>query len=54
MLKEDTVNVVIQINGKRGLVQTKPNINEEKSFEIIKNDEKIIKYLNQKCKKDFH
>ena len=49
MLKEDIVNIVIQINGKkRGLVQTKPNILEEKLFEIIKNDEKITKYINQK------
>ena len=43
------VNIVIQINGKkRGLVQTKPNITEEKLFEIIKNDEKVMKYLYQK------
>ena len=49
MLKEDIVNIVIQINGKkRGLVQAKPNILEEKLFEIIKNDEKINKYINQK------
>ena len=49
MLKEDTINIVIQINGKkRGLVQTKPNINEEKLFEIMKNDEKIMKYFDQK------
>ena len=49
MLKEDKINVVIQINGKkRGLVQTKPNIVEEKLFEIIKNDEKIMKYLDDK------
>ena len=49
MLKEDIINIVIQINGKkRGLVQTKPNIVEEKLFEIIKNDEKIMKYINQK------
>ena len=49
MLKEETINVVIQINGKkRGLIQTKPNIAEEKLFEIIKNDEKIIKYFDQK------
>ena len=49
MLKEDTINVVIQINGKkRGLVQTELGITEEKLFEIIRNDEKIIKYLNQK------
>ena len=49
MLKEENVNVVIQINGKkRGLVQTKANILEEKLFEIIKNDEKITKYFIQK------
>ena len=49
MLKEENVNVVIQINGKkRGLVQTKANILEEKLFEIIKNDEKIMKHLDQK------
>ena len=49
MLKDEIVNVVIQINGKkRGLVQTKPDIKEEKLFEIIKNDEKIMKYLDQK------
>ena len=48
MLKEDYVNIVIQVNGKkRGLIKTKPNIKEEKLFEIIKNDEKIIKYLDQ-------
>ena len=49
MLKEENVNIVIQINGKkRGLVQTKPNIIEEKLFEIIKNDDKIMKHLDQK------
>ena len=49
MLKEEAVKIVIQINGKkRGLVQSKPNINEEKLFEIIRNDEKIMKYLIQK------
>ena len=48
MLKEENVNVVIQINGKKGLGATKANILEEKLFEIIKNDEKIMKYLDQK------
>ena len=49
MLKEEVINIVIQINGKkRGLIQTKPSINEEKLFEIIKNDEKIMKFLIQK------
>ena len=49
MLKEEVINIVIQINGKkRGLIQTKPNISEEKLFEIIENDEKIMKFLIQK------
>ena len=49
MLKEEAVKIVIQINGKkRGLVQSKPNVNEEKLFEIIRNDEKIMKYLIHK------
>ena len=49
MLKEEVIKIVIQINGKkRGLIQAKPNINEEKLFEIIKNDEKIMKFLIQK------
>ena len=49
MLKDDTVNIVIQINGKkRGIILTKPNIDEEKLFEIIHNDEKVMKYITQK------
>ena len=49
MIREENINIVIQINGKkRGLIQTKPNITEEKLFEIIQNDEKINKYFNQK------
>ena len=49
MLKEDNINIVIQINGKkRGLVQTIPNISEEKLLEIVKNDEKMNKYFEQK------
>ena len=48
MLKEDNINIVIQINGKkRGLIQAKPNISEEKLLEIIENDEKITKYFDQ-------
>ena len=29
------------------LIHTKPNITEEKLFQIIKNDEKIMKYFDQ-------
>ena len=49
ILKDDIINVVIQINGKkRGIVKTKMNINEEKLFKLIQNDEKIMKYITQK------
>ena len=49
ILKENIINIVVQINGKkRGLVKAELNITEEKLFEIIKNDETLTKYLNQK------
>ena len=49
MLKEDMINIVIQINGKkRGLIKTTHNLTEEKLFKLIKNDETLIKYINQK------
>jgi leucyl-tRNA synthetase len=48
-IKKDEKIIVIQINGKkRGLIHTKPNITKEKLFQIIKNDEKITKYFDQK------
>ena len=49
MLKEEIINIVIQINGKkRGLIQSKPNISEKNLFEIINKDETLIKYLQKK------
>ena len=46
IIKEETVSIVIQINGKkRGLVVTKPNISEEDLFDIINKDKTINKYL---------
>ena len=49
ILKEDIVNIVIQVNGrKRGLLKTEPNLSEEKLFEIIKNDETLIKHFDHK------
>ena len=49
ILKEDIVNIVIQVNGrKRGLVKTEPNLSEEKLFEIIKNDETLMKHFDHK------
>ena len=49
MLVENFANIVIQINGKkRGMVQTKPEISEKDLLEIIKSDQKLFKYLNNK------
>ena len=49
VLKENTVNIVIQINGKkRGLIESKSNMQEEELIEIIKEDQKILKYLEGK------
>ena len=48
-IKEETTNIVVQINGKkRGLIQTKIDKNENDIFDIIKNDDKIFKYLEKK------
>ncbi len=46
-IKQDTVNFVIQINGKkRSLISTKPDISEENLMVIVNKDEKILKYLS--------
>ncbi len=49
LIKEETIEIVIQINGKkRGLIKTKINQTEENIFEIVKKDEKLSKYLDEK------
>ena len=49
ILKETIINIVVQINGKkRGLVKVELDTTEEKLFEIIKEDETLTKYINQK------
>jgi len=46
ILKQENINIVIQINGKkRGLIITKPNVTEEALFDIINKDKTINKYL---------
>ena len=48
-IKEDTVNVVVQINGKkRGLIKTEVNISEKNLMEKIYHDIKIKKYMDEK------
>ncbi len=47
ILYEDKIKIVVQINGKkRGLLETKPEISEDKVLEMINNDETLFKYLN--------
>ena len=53
MIKDEEVNLVIQINGKkRGLIQTKMDKTEKELMKIIREDEKIMKYIeDSKIKK---
>ncbi len=49
LLREKQINIVIQVNGKkRGLILTEPNITEEKLFDIVKNDLRFTKYIENK------
>ena len=49
IIKEEIINIVVQINGKkRGILRTKVNETEEEILNIIRQDEKIYKYLNEK------
>ena len=46
LTKEDKINLVVQVNGKkRGLIPLDPDKTEEKILEIIKKDKQIAKYL---------
>ena len=56
IIKEEKVNLVIQINGKkRNLIEIEPDKPEDEVFEIIKKDEKIIKYIqNNQIKKKIY
>ena len=48
-LKEEKINLVVQINGKkRALLKLMPNIKEDELFEIIVNDDTLKKYLDNK------
>jgi leucyl-tRNA synthetase len=49
VLEENTVKIVIQINGKkRGLIEINKDISEDSLFEIVKKEETLMKYLDQK------
>ena len=48
-IKEENINIVVQINGKkRALLKLMPNIKEEELFEIICKEKSIKKYLDNK------
>tara|TARA_X000000368_G_C23010456_1_gene703223 strand:- start:115 stop:1665 length:1551 start_codon:yes stop_codon:yes gene_type:complete len=55
-LKEEKINIVVQINGKkRGLLNLMPGLTEDELFEIICNNQSIKKYLdNQKIKRKIY
>ena len=47
LVKDEEINIVIQINGKkRGLIKTTPNNTEENLFKIIKKEETLRKYFD--------
>ena len=49
LIKEEKIEIVIQINGKkRGLIKSKVNQAEENIVEIAIKDEKLSKYLDEK------
>ncbi len=55
-LKEEKINIVVQVNGKkRGLLSLMPNIPEEELFKIIMNEKTLKKYLyNQNIKRKIY
>ena len=55
-LEESTNIIVVQINGKkRGIIDTKKDINEDDLIKLISNDEKITKYFDKnKIKKKIY
>ena len=49
IIEETEVNFVVQINGKkRGIINTNKEILEKDLFNLVKNDNKITKYLENK------
>ncbi len=56
LIKNDTINIVVQINGKkRDLIKLEKEHNEKEILEIIKKSEKCIKYLEKtKIKKTIY
>jgi leucyl-tRNA synthetase len=55
-LKEEKINIVVQINGKkRGLLNLMPGLKEDELFKLISKDKSLEKYLdNQKIKRKIY
>jgi len=48
-IKESSINIVIQINGKkRGLINTKLDLEEVELFKLVKKDQNIYKHISDK------
>ena len=48
IILENTINIVVQVNGKkRGLIKTNLNSSEDDLMKLIKNDHKIMKYIEK-------
>ena len=54
ILIEDNMNIVIQINGKKGVLNLNKNFSEEMIFEKIQKDEKLSKYISSPIKKKIY
>ena len=53
-LEETNVNIVIQINGKRGLIKIDKDTSEQTILEHVCNDKNLIKYIeNNKIKNKY-
>ena len=49
VLETEKINIVIQINGKkRGLINTKLDLEELDLFKLVKKDQNIYKYISDK------
>ena len=49
LIKEEIINIVVQVNGKkRSIIQTEPNTQENTILNLIKSDENMKKYFDGK------
>ena len=54
-LHEETINYVIQVNGKRGIIISERNLKEEDLINKIEEDTSLKKYLtNKKIRKNLY